>query len=474
MSSSSNSAPSAAHDNSVWSVLKEAVRGSARDFTEGPVGLSVFLLAVPMILEMIMESVFAVVDVFFVARLGAEAVAVVGITESMMVLIYAVAIGLSVGATATVARRIGEKDPDGAARSATHAIYMGLVVCIVMGVVGVIWAPEFLALVGAEPEVVRQGVTFTRIMLGSNFVVVFLFLLNAIFRGAGDAAIAMRVLWLSNALNIVLDPMLIFGIWIFPELGVTGAAVATVIGRGVGVLYAAWVLFFGKKRFAIRAEHWKFDGDRFRRLLSLSWVAVLQFLIGTASWLGLMRVVAFFGSQAVAGYTISIRIIVFALLPSMGLANAASTLVGQNLGAEKPERAEASVWRAAKYNAIFQTAIGILFVIFAEPIVAVFTDEPTVARFATDSLRIIAYGFFFYAVGMVLETSFNGAGDTWTPTYLNLFVFWLFEIPLAYILAYPFGMGPYGVFWAITVAFSLLAVASVVLFRRGKWKLKVV
>ncbi|HUF04804.1 MAG TPA: MATE family efflux transporter [Aridibacter sp.] len=472
MSSSSNSAPSVAHDNSVISVLKEAVRGSARDFTEGPVGLSVFLLAVPMILEMIMESIFAVVDVFFVAKLGAEAVAVVGITESMMVLIYAVAIGLSVGATATVARRIGEKDFDGAARSATHAIYIGIIVSVVMGVVGVIWAPDFLALIGAEPAVIEQGVTFTRIMLGANCVVVFLFLLNAIFRGAGDAAIAMRVLWVSNILNIILDPMLIFGIWIFPELGVTGAAVATVIGRGIGVIYAAWVLFFGRKRFEIRAEHWKFDLGRFRRLFSLSWVAVLQFIIGTASWLGLMRVVAFFGSEAVAGYTIAIRIVVFALLPSMGLANAAATLVGQNLGAAKPERAERSVWTAAKYNAVFQTSIGILFVLFAGPIVSIFTAEPLVAQYATDSLRIIAYGFFFYAVGMVLETSFNGAGDTWTPTYLNLFVFWLFEIPLAYILAFYGGFGPYGVFWAITIAFSMLAVASTVLFRRGKWKLK--
>ncbi|QQS39893.1 MAG: MATE family efflux transporter [Acidobacteriota bacterium] len=472
MSTSSHSAPSAAHDNSVFSVLKEAVRGSARDLTEGPVGLSVFLLAVPMILEMIMESVFAVVDVFFVARLGAEAVAVVGITESMMVLIYAVAIGLSVGATATVARRIGEKDLDGAARSATHAIYIGIAVSVVMGVVGVIWAPDFLALIGAEPAVIEQGVTFTRIMLGANCVVVFLFLLNAIFRGAGDAAIAMRVLWVSNILNIILDPLLIFGIWIFPELGVTGAAVATVIGRGIGVIYAAWVLFFGKKRFEIRAEHWKFDLGRFRRLFSLSWVAVLQFLIGTASWLGLMRLVAFFGSEAVAGYTIAIRVVVFALLPSMGLANAAATLVGQNLGAEKPDRAERSVWTAAKYNAVFQTSIGILFVIFAGPIVAIFTAEPLVAQYATDSLRIIAYGFFFYAVGMVLETSFNGAGDTWTPTYLNLFVFWLFEIPLAYVLAFYGGYGPYGVFWAITIAFSMLAVASTVLFRRGKWKLK--
>lgn len=472
MSEERISAPAEAHDNSPWSVFKEAVGGSARDFTQGSIGLAVFLLAVPMILEMIMESIFAVVDVFFVAKLGADAIAVVGITESMMVLIYAVAIGLSVGATATVARRIGEKDPEGAAKSATHSIYLGLVVSVVMGTIGVIFAPDFLRLLGAEPQVIREGVWFTRIMLGGNFVVVFLFLLNAIFRGAGDAAIAMRVLWVANALNIVLDPMLIFGIWIFPELGVKGAAVATFIGRGTGVLYASYILFFGEKRFKIRAEHWKLDVDRFKRLINLSWVAVLQFLIGTASWLGLMRVVAFFGSQAVAGYTIGIRVVVFALLPSIGLSNAAATLVGQNLGAKKPDRAEKSVWTAAKYNAVFQTSIGLLFVLLAGPIVSIFTAEPVVAGYATDALRIIAYGFVFYAVGMVVETAFNGAGDTWTPTYLNLFVFWLFEIPLAYLLAYSFGLGPHGVFWAITAAFSVLAVASVVLFRRGKWKLK--
>ena len=472
MSEQNVSAPAEAHDNSAWAVFKEAIRGSARDFTEGSIGLAVFLLAVPMILEMIMESIFAVVDVFFVAKLGADAVAVVGITESMMVLIYAVAIGLAIGATATVARRIGEKDPEGAARSATHALYMGLVVSLVMGTIGIIFAPDFLWLLGAEPQVIREGVVFTRIMLGGNCVVVFLFLLNAIFRGAGDAAIAMRVLWIANSLNIVLDPMLIFGVWIFPELGVTGAAVATCIGRGTGVIYASYVLFFGEKRFKIHAEHWKFDADRFKRLIKLSWVAVLQFLVGTASWLGLMRVVAFFGSQAVAGYTIGIRIVVFALLPSIGLSNAAATLVGQNLGAKKPERAEKSVWKAVKYNAVFQTSIGILFVIFAENIVAIFTSEPVVAGYATDALRIIAYGFLFYAIGMVVETAFNGAGDTWTPTYLNLFVFWLFEIPLAYLLAYSFKIGPHGVFWAITAAFSLLAVGSVVLFRRGKWKLK--
>lgn len=468
----SSAGPEKTYDNSFWSILNEAIRGSDRDFTKGSLGLAIFLLAVPMILEMIMESVFAVVDVFFVASLGADAVAVVGITESMMFLIYAVAMGVAVGATATVSRRIGEKDRDGAARSATHAIYMGLGVSLLLGAVGIIFAPDFLRLLGAEPQVVRDGTLFARLMLGGNVVVVFLFLLNAIFRGAGDAAIAMRVLWVANILNCILDPLFIFGIWIFPELGVTGAAVATLIGRGIGVAYAAYRMFFTEKRFQIRREHWFFDGERFKRLWSVSWVAMLQFTIGTTSWLGLMIVVAGFGSEAVAGYTIAIRVIIFALLPAIGLANAAATLVGQNLGAKQPDRAERSVWKSAFYNAIFQTSIGLLFVIFAGPVAGIFTDEPRVLAYATDALRIISYGFLFYAVGMVLETSFNGAGDTWTPTYLNLFVFWLFEVPLAYVLAYHFEMGAHGVFWAITIAFSMLAVVSAILFRRGKWKLK--
>lgn len=471
MSKAEESASDEAYDNTFWSILKEAIKGSTRDFTKGSVSLAVFLLAVPMILEMIMESVFAVVDVYFVASLGANAIAVVGITESMMALVYAVAIGISIGATATVSRRIGEKDPEGAAKSATHAIYIGLVASFVMGIIGIVFAPTFLALLGAEPEVVREGSTFARLMLGGNIVVVFLFLLNAIFRGAGDASIAMRVLWLSNSLNCILDPLLIFGIWIFPELGVTGAAVATLIGRGTGVIYACYKLFRGEKRFEIRREHWNFDTERFRRLVSISWVAVLQFIVGTASWVGLMVVIAGFGSEAVAGYTIGIRIIIFALLPAVGLSNAAATLVGQNLGAKQPDRAEKSVWRAAYYNAICQTAIGLAFAVFAAPIASIFTNEPAVLAYATDALRIISYGFFFYAIGMVLETSFNGAGDAWTPTYLNLFVFWIFEIPLAYILSYYFGFGAHGVFWAITIAFSLLAVLSTILFKRGKWKL---
>ncbi|KXK01510.1 MAG: MATE efflux family protein [Acidobacteria bacterium OLB17] len=459
---------------SLFSVIREAISGSDRDFTTAPLGTAIFLLAVPMIVEMFAESLFAIVDIFFVAHIGADAVAVVGITESMMFLVYSVAIGIAVGATATVARRFGEGDLDGAARTATHAMYLGLAASTVLGVIGLIFAADFLRLMGAEESVVATGTTFTQIMLGGDMVVLALFLLNAIFRGAGDAAIAMRVLWLANILNIILGPCFILGLGPFPELGVTGAAVGTVIGRFCGALYAAYCLFFGDRRIKIRAEHWRVDRSLLWRLVKVSAPAVLQFFVQTASWIGLVRVVTGFGTTAVAGYQIGIRMVMFALLPSIGLANAAATLVGQNLGAGKPDRAEEAVWKAVFYNVIVQTAIGIIFVIFAGSIASVFTTEPEVHAYATDALRVIAYGFFFYAVGMVLETAFNGAGDTMTPTYIALGVFWLFEIPLAYFLAYYLELGAHGAFWAITIAFSVLAVVSAAIFKRGKWKLKVV
>lgn len=459
-------------DNSFWSILKEAVRGSERDFTSGSIGLAIFLLSVPMILEMIMESLFAIVDIYFVAKLGADAVAVVGITEAMMAIVYAAAFGLAICATATIARRIGEKDKEGAAKTAAHVLYLGLIVSVVLSIVGLIFAPQLLTVLGGEPQVVEQGTAFTRIMLGSNAVVVFIFLLNAIFRGAGDAAVAMRVLWLANGLNIILDPLFIFGWWIFPEMGVTGAAVATTIGRGVGVLYAAWCLFRPSGRITIHKNHWEFDPKLLWKIVKLSATAVVQFTIATASWSVLVRVVAGFGSEAIAGYVIGLRVIMFALLPALGLSNAAATLVGQNLGAGKPERAERSVWTAAFLNAAFYALIGLIFIFFAGNIVGFFTTEPLVFRYGTDCLRIVAYGFVFYGFGMVIETAFNGAGDTVTPTFLNLFVFWLFEIPLAYWLAYHFDLGPNGVFWAITVSFSVLAVVSALIFKLGKWKTK--
>ncbi len=463
-------------DNSFWAVMREAFVGSNRDFTEGPILIGLIILAIPMILEMSMEALFAIVDTFFVAKLGAEAVAVIGLTESVLVLIYAVAIGLSIGATATVARRTGEKDFDGAARSAAHIIYLGVIVSFIMGAIGVIFAPEILRLLGAEADVVELGTPFMRIMFGSNAVIVFLFLLNAIFRGAGDAAIALRVLVIANGLNILLDPMFIFGVAFFTELGVTGAAVATVIGRGAGVAYAAWSLFARSKggRIEIRRRHWKFDPKLLWSLIRLSSTAVLQFLIATASWTGLVVIIAGFGTVALAGYQIGMRVILFVILPAIGLANAAATLVGQNLGAGKPERAERSVWMAGGINAALLGLFGLFFVLFSDLVISVFTTEPAVSAFGRDCLRIVGYGFAFYGLGMVMESSFNGAGDTVTPTWLNFFIFWLFEIPLAYLLAYTFDMGPRGVFWAITLAFSLLAVTSALLFKRGKWKLKVV
>ena len=422
-----------------------------------------------------MESVFAVVDVFFVARLGADAVATVGLTESMLAIVYAIAMGLAIGVTATVARRIGEKDPEAAPRGPPcRRSRSGIAVAILIGVAGVLLAPRLLGLMGASPEVLAIGTGYTRVMLGGNGVILLLFLINAIFRGAGDAAIAMRVLWLANLLNIVLAPCFIFGLGPFPELGVTGAAVATTIGRGSGVLLQLWYLTRPGRRVRIEARHLGVDPALMWRLVRLSGTGMFQVLIGTASWIGLVRVVSGFGSAALAGYTIGIRVILFALLPSWGLSNAAATMVGQSLGAGKPDRAERAVWIAGGYNLAFLGAIGLLFVLAATPIVRLFTADPAVIPIASACLRIVALGFPFYAYGMVLTQSFNGAGDTWTPTLLNFLCFWLFEIPLAWYLAVRSGMGPSGAFIAITLAFSLIALVSAVLFRRGRWRTRTV
>ena len=475
MSFEGNMPSSMAENNSFFSVVREALVGTSRDFTKGSIPAALIILAVPMILEMSMESLFAIVDTFFVSKLGAESIAVVGLTESVLALIYAVGVGLSIGATATVARRVGEKDLEGAARTATHVVYLGLIVSLVMAAIGVVFARPIFGLLGAEPHVIDLGLPFMRIMMGTNVVIVFLFLLNGVFRGAGDAAIAFRVLVIANGLNILFCPLFIFGVGPFPELGVTGAAVATVCGRGAGVLFASWALFGRRNgRLEVRRDHWKLDPKLLWSLVTLSANAVLQFLIATASWSGLIRVVAGFGSVAIAGYQIGLRVIIFVLLPAVGLANAAATLVGQNLGAGQPDRAERSVWMAGIINAVLLGAAGMVFVLFADSVVAIFTTDPQVAGYGRDCLRIVGYGYAFYGLGMVMESSFNGAGDTWTPTYLNFFIFWLFEIPLAYILAYRFDFGPQGVFWAITLAFSLLAVTAALLFRRGKWKLKAI
>jgi putative MATE family efflux protein len=454
----------------LFATLREAIRGSHHDYTDGPVGRSILLLAVPMVLETLMESIFAVVDVFYVGRLGAEAVATVGLTEAMLTLIYTIAIGLGIGATAVVARRVGEGDSEGASHAAAQAILLGLALSVVIGVPGAVFAPELLALMGAPESVISTGSGFTRVMFAGNASVLMIFLLNAIFRGAGDAAIAMRVLWLANAINIGLAPLLIFGLGPFPEMGVTGAAVATTIGRGTGALYAFSRLARAGGRVRVEARHFRLEPTLMVRMLRLSGSGMFQVFIGMASWIGLVRVMSVFGPEALAGYTIGIRIIMFALLPSWGMSNAAATMVGQALGAGKPERAERAVWLAGFYNMCFLGVIGLAFVVLAGPIVSLFTDDPIVHAYGTDCLRIVACGFLFYAYGMVISQSFNGAGDTSTPTRINLICFWLWELPLGYVLAIPLGFGPRGVFVAVTIAFSTLAAISALLFRRGTWK----
>ncbi len=461
----------------LFAAVREAVRGAhpKYDYTEGSIGRAILLLSVPMVLEMLMESLFVVCDVYFVGRLGKEAVATVGLTESMMTLVYTLAIGLTIGTTAMVARRTGEHDAEGAAHTAAQTILLGLGLSLALGLAGVLLAPRLLLWMGGEPSVVESGSNFTRVMLGANASVVMLFLINAVFRGAGDAAVAMRVLWLANAINILLGPCLIFGLGPFPELGVTGAAVATSIGRGTGALWAFSKLWRGRGRVHVARRHFRVDVAVMARLLRLSGHATFQVFVGMASWVVMTRLVAGFGSAAVAGNIIGMRIVMFALLPSWGMSNAAATLVGQSLGAGKPERAERAVWRASFYNMLFLGSVGSFFFAFADPIVGVFTHAaagPEVHAYGVDCLRIVSCGFFFYAYGMVLTQSFNGAGDTRTPTLINLVVFWLWEIPLAYVLAFRAGMGPRGVFLSAAVAFSTLAVVSAYFFRRGRWKTK--
>jgi len=463
--------PGQVHD--FWATVREAIRGSRyHDYTEGPIGRAIILLAIPMVMEMFMESLFMVVDIFWVAHLGADAMATVGLTESMLALVYTAAMGLSIGLGAMVARRIGEKNPEGAAEAAVQGIALGVMVAAVTGTLGAVFAPRLLGVMGASPEVIAVGSGYTRVMLGGNVVILLLFLINATFRGAGDAAIAMRVLWLANWINILLGPCLIFGLGPFPRLGVQGAAIATTIGRGIGVLYQIYRLMRRDGRIVIHRDQLQLRPAVMRALLRLSGSGTFQVLVGTASWIGLVKIISTFGAQAVAGYTVGVRIIIFALLPSWGLANAAATMVGQGLGAKKPERAERAVWIAGLYNMYFLGAVGLVFVILAGPIVAVFTQDAAVAPVAVSCLRIVSCGYLFYAWGLVLTQSFNGAGDTWTPTWLNLFCFWLWEVPLAWVLAVHFGLGPSGVFLSITIAFSTLAVASAILFRRGGWKLR--
>ena len=462
--------PSQEKPRSLWTSVWEALRGSHQDFTAGSLNRSILLLAIPMVLEMVLESLFAVVDVFWVGRLGADAVATVGITETLLALVFAIGLGVAMSTTAMVARRIGEKDPEDAAISAVQAIALGLGLSLVLGLSAGIAAPRLLHLMGASPAIVAVGSGYTRVALGGCGAIIMLFLNNAIFRGAGDASVAMRLLWVSNIINLVLDPCLIFGLEPFPHLGVTGAATATLIGRSIGVLVQFWLLLRGTERIHILKRHLRLNFAVLWRLLRVSLSGILQFAISNASWIGLVRIVSLFGGSAVAGYTVAIRIVIFFILPAWGLSNAAATLVGQNLGAGRPDRAEQAVWRTGLYNLIFLGTLGVFFIVFAKPIVRLFVQDPAVVPIAAMALRTFSCGNMGYAYVMVILQAFNGAGDTLTPTIVNFFGFWVLEIPLAWFLAVPMHIGAEGAFLAFVIAQFAIAGASVVLFRRGRWR----
>lgn len=448
-----------------------AVKGEELNFTEGSINRAIFLLSVPMILEMAMESVFAVVDIFFVSRLNSsDAVAVIGLTESLLAIVYSIAWGISMGATALVARRVGEKNNEAAATAGVQAIMVGLVFSILISLTGLFFYKDLLHLMGASEKVVATGSGFTLWMLAGNITIMMLFLINGIFRGAGNAAIAMRVLWIANLFNMVLDPILIFGLGPIPALGVEGAAVSTNIGRGVGVLIQLYYLFSDKSIVKFTIQNFKIDWKIIKQVIEVSAGGTGQFLISSASWVFLARIISHFGSVAIAGYTIALRVVVFTILPSWGMANAAATLVGQNLGASQPERAEKSVWKTGFYNTIFLGLIMLVFLFWSAPILQFFTSDSKVVEYGTQCLQIVALGYLFYGYGMVITQSFNGAGDTKTPTLLNLFGFWCFQIPLAYLLAIQLNLGPKGVYAAIAIAESAIAVAGIILFRMGRWK----
>ena len=456
-----------------FALVKQSFKGGEHDYTQGSIRGAIVLLAIPMILELSLESVFAVVDMYFVSHLpnASAAMATVGLTEAVVALVYTIAIGLSTAATAVIARRIGEKNPEGAAHAAAQSLLIALAVTVVVSILGIIFAADVLRLMGAKPEVVRDGTIFTRIMLGGSVVIILLFMINGIFRGAGDATMAMRSLWIASIINIILCPVLINGYGPFPELGLKGAAIATTIGRGIGVVYQCYHLFSGKRTIKIRWPHFKWDLPVVKTLVEVAWPATFQFFIQSGSWIFMAYVVSITGStDASAGYQIAIRNVVFFILPAWGLSNAAATLVGQNLGAKQPLRAEQSVLLAAKYNAIFMAAVMFLFLFFSSPIISIFTSEPAVHRYAVQALQIIGAGYIFYGIGMVMVQALNGAGDTKTPTWINLFGFWLFQIPFAWIMAKTFNMGPMGVFIAIPVAEVFMAIVAWYYFKKGKCK----
>lgn len=457
---------------SVFSLLKQALRGSDQNFTEGSIDRAIFLLSVPMVLEMAMEALFAVVDALFVSRLhDNDAIATVGLTESILAIVYSLGMGLSMGATALVARRIGEKDQDGAGVAAFQSLYIGLLITLLITIVGIFSSNDILRLMGASEGIIMRYSGYTRWMLCGNFTIIFLFLINGIFRGAGSAAIAMRALWIANGMNMILDPIFIFGWGPIPAFGVEGASIATNIGRGSGIVYQVYHLFLKDNPFIrITVDKLSVRGDIIWNIIKVSAGSTGQFLIGSASWIFLYRIIATFGSAAMAGYTYGLRVIVFAILPAWGMANAAATLVGQNLGAQRPDRAEKSVWRAGFFNMVFMAFVMIVFLFSTDVILGFFTADPDVLLYGTQCLQIVCLGYIFYSYGMVVTQSFNGAGDTFTPTILSVLGFWLFQIPVAYLLAKTFGFGPKGVYFAIVISESLMAIAGIIIFRRGKWK----
>ncbi|SEB52670.1 putative efflux protein, MATE family [Tenacibaculum sp. MAR_2009_124] len=454
----------------IFLLFKDAILGKQQDFTSGSLRKAVFMLSIPMILEMLMESIFALVDIIYVSRVSVNAVATVGLTESVLTLVYAVAIGLSMAATAMIARRVGEKDIKKANETAVQVVYLGILISIIISVIGILFPKEILELMGGKPDLIEEGYRYTQIMLGGNITVMLLFLINAVFRGAGNASIAMWTLILSNGLNLILDPLFIFGLGPIPALGVEGAAIATTTGRGVAVLVQLIILFKGKGKIQLGIKYLIFKIQLLLDIIKVSLGGIGQFIIGTSSWVFLMRIISEFGSEVLAGYTIAIRIMLFTLMPAWGMSNAAATLVGQNLGAQQPDRAEKSVWITGKYCALFMGIVSIVYLLFATTFLSWFSDNPNVISNGSLCLRVMSAGYIAYAYGMVVIQSFNGSGDTFTPTLINFICFWLFQLPFAYIMAIHLNYGPQGVFWSITIAEVLIAILGIWLFRKGKWK----
>jgi putative MATE family efflux protein len=459
-----------ANTRSLGGAILDGLKGVRHDYTKGSIWRAIIVLSVPMVIEMSMQSVFEVADIFFVGKLGSEAVAAVGLTASLIILVFAVGLGFAMAASAMVARRIGEDDEEGAARATGQAVLACLATSLPIGILAIFFAPDLLALMGAGESVIEIGSGYTAILIGGNITIILLFTFNAVFRGAGDPGLAMKALALANILNIALDPILIFGLGPIPAMGVEGAAIATTIGRSVGVLYQIQMLRSGKSRIVLRGAHFAYNSELMARLVNIAWPAVLQYMVGTASWMAIMRMMAIFGSVSMAGYTIAIRIIIFALLPSWGVSNAAATMVGQSLGAGDPDRGETAVKLCTIVDVVFLSSLGLIFWLFAAPIISIFSSEPGVVDIGTRTLRIMSLSFPLWAIGMVTVQSFNGAGDTRTPTWINLFAYWIIQLPLAAFLAWPLAFHEDGIFAAMAVAQVVLGILAWILFRRGRWR----